>query len=747
MTRIRSYSMFRRGLYTLLFGLLLLGIMAIGILGREHEKILLEEIRLQAEDTAYMLTNNAEVLLDSVLGMASTLASDNPQINAVMFQTVKNPIVNYFGLLQMRALKTAHSCVSFVAIYNQRLDLLCPTDAMDQQTKDTLCRLAVSNYPSFSRSGGTLVRMSRKLSATSQLTKDTLVFIYYSDISREGHIGSLIFGVDCSFLQDYLSTGPESDNAVIMLIDKSGCVISHPQQELIGTNLSQEPYVKAAFGSGLDHGSAALTIGRDNTLVTWKSSEYGWAYISLLPYAAISRRMSFWKNLIASIVIGVALFSVLYAYFGARHLFMPIKKLLGASDYQPGTGAQDEMEYLTAQLSSYRNRLQGERQAQEIMLRHWLREGSEDEKPLCEDYLKRHLGNTEYALTLLSVDLTETFRMLDDSHRREVLRAFADCVRQPLKGPASGVILSDRVAAIIFAPYPGEDAAQAIRSGLEAFHAQFSLPCCAAFLEQTSPINGLPILYANTSLLLQEHFYDPQGSVILHTQKQAHTRDIAYDFRWEMAVWEAIRNKDTDEVARAVGQFVGAVRECDYESVSLYARQLMCNVIAYYCAATHDANASALYVKVREIMHLETLELAHSAMCGLFEKLAGDYSPPSDMDASGRIVQQATRITSENYGNPEFTLNDVAEALNLSPSYFNRVFKKATGQSYSSYLNGFRLSMLCSLLSTTAIPLNRLFAEVGIANEKYGFTLFKKEYGVTPSQYRDRFSAAKGDEA
>ena len=738
----RSYSMFRRGLYTLLFGILLLAALSISILGHGYSSVFQEALRAQSEDTAYMLSNNIELLLEGVLNSASTLGTENPQITAMLFQQEKDPIVNYEGFLQMKSLKTANPCISFVAAYNQRLDLFFSTDALDSRSKEALIDLTKLNYPSYTHSNCTLLQLNQRTSANPN-QKNALTFVHYAGISQSNAIGALLIGVDCGYLQSCLTTRFSDDSIVMLLVDQDGRVISHPDADMIYADFSKQPYVSAALSSDQEIGSAMLRIDDENTLATWKKSGYGWTYISLIPYSAINSQIAFWRGIIIIVALGIAFLSVLYAYFGAKHMFKPIKDLLSHSDFTPSTGKINEMEYLSAQLTDYQKYLENHMRTHELTLGHWLRGESESDEAFCLDYLKSHLREEKCALALLSIDRTKAYRQLDNDRHREIMQALGNYVKWALACPACYVVISGNMAAIIFPASSDENAGKKIRSGLNTFYAQFILPCCAAYPEETSGIEALPALCAKAESLMEEHYYAQGGGISLHTAKEQRSKGIQYDFKWELSIWEAIRRNDADELEKSVESFFSILRQCDYDFVKLYLRLLMCNVIAYFCAAMNDSNADALYAEMRSIIDLETLDLAHEAMSDMFLSLAQRFTALPESDAAARIVRMATSLTRENYTNPGFALNDVAGAMDLSPVYFNRMFKKATGKSYSAYLNSFRLTMLCSLLRSTNKPLNHLCTEVGIANESYCYTLFKKEYGITPSQYRARYAPEK----
>lgn len=85
------------------------------------------------------------------------------------------------------------------------------------------------------------------------------------------------------------------------------------------------------------------------------------------------------------------------------------------------------------------------------------------------------------------------------------------------------------------------------------------------------------------------------------------------------------------------------------------------------------------------------------------------------------------------YGSP---IEEVAASVSLSPSHFSRLFKAVTGSSYTDYLTDVRLQHAQILLGTTSLSISEIATKLGLANGNYLCTLFKKKYGVAPTEYR-----------
>ncbi len=81
-------------------------------------------------------------------------------------------------------------------------------------------------------------------------------------------------------------------------------------------------------------------------------------------------------------------------------------------------------------------------------------------------------------------------------------------------------------------------------------------------------------------------------------------------------------------------------------------------------------------------------------------------------------------------------IEEVAASVSLSPSHFSRLFKAVTGSSYTDYLTDVRLQHAQILLGTTSLSISEIATKLGLANGNYLCTLFKKKYGVAPTEYR-----------
>jgi len=85
-------------------------------------------------------------------------------------------------------------------------------------------------------------------------------------------------------------------------------------------------------------------------------------------------------------------------------------------------------------------------------------------------------------------------------------------------------------------------------------------------------------------------------------------------------------------------------------------------------------------------------------------------------------------------------LLDVANYVNMSEVSFSRFMKKQTGKNYIDYLNDLRLGIASRILIDNCKTIAEISIECGYNNLSNFNRIFKKRKGITPKEFRDKFS-------
>jgi two-component system response regulator YesN len=102
------------------------------------------------------------------------------------------------------------------------------------------------------------------------------------------------------------------------------------------------------------------------------------------------------------------------------------------------------------------------------------------------------------------------------------------------------------------------------------------------------------------------------------------------------------------------------------------------------------------------------------------------------------IIKKANDYMNRNIANPSLSLTAISEHLHLSPSYFSRLYKKETGETYVDALTKARIIKAKYLLADTNEKITTISDQVGYLDAKYFRLIFKKYCGISPSEFRNR---------
>lgn len=84
------------------------------------------------------------------------------------------------------------------------------------------------------------------------------------------------------------------------------------------------------------------------------------------------------------------------------------------------------------------------------------------------------------------------------------------------------------------------------------------------------------------------------------------------------------------------------------------------------------------------------------------------------------------------------TVKDISNRLDINRTTVFRLFKQEYGVSVKQYIDDSRYDRVCELLKSTAYPIGDISRLCGFDNPHYFSRAFRKRYGASPSQWRER---------
>ncbi len=170
------------------------------------------------------------------------------------------------------------------------------------------------------------------------------------------------------------------------------------------------------------------------------------------------------------------------------------------------------------------------------------------------------------------------------------------------------------------------------------------------------------------------------------------------------------------------------------------------NVYFDCCSATDSHNERYDYLRhllarlIKENSMAENVLLSHSLISLLLYELVTHFQAPQPEGSAIRqkSLRQLTQIT--DYINTHFdegiSLMDVAEEFHFSQSYLSRFFKQHMNMTFSQYYNNIRLEHAVNEMLTSSESIAEIASRSGFSDARSMVALFKKKYGMLPSEYR-----------
>ncbi len=100
------------------------------------------------------------------------------------------------------------------------------------------------------------------------------------------------------------------------------------------------------------------------------------------------------------------------------------------------------------------------------------------------------------------------------------------------------------------------------------------------------------------------------------------------------------------------------------------------------------------------------------------------------------IISRAKLFIEENYCR-DISLDDVSRIVDISPYYFSKLFKEETGENFIEYLTNIRMERARKLLQNRELSIKNICIDTGYSDPNYFSRIFKKQVGLTPTEYRE----------
>ncbi|MCA1296491.1 helix-turn-helix domain-containing protein [Paenibacillus sp. alder61] len=124
-------------------------------------------------------------------------------------------------------------------------------------------------------------------------------------------------------------------------------------------------------------------------------------------------------------------------------------------------------------------------------------------------------------------------------------------------------------------------------------------------------------------------------------------------------------------------------------------------------------------------------------LIGFLTRLAGEVSKRQQRES--RKIGDILAYIEQHYQS-ELSLQDLASHFQVSREYISRKFKQEFGDNFSDYLAAYRIDKAKKLMRNPNLKVQRIAEMVGFNDVKYFSKVFKKQEGLSPREYRSKWT-------
>lgn len=250
-------------------------------------------------------------------------------------------------------------------------------------------------------------------------------------------------------------------------------------------------------------------------------------------------------------------------------------------------------------------------------------------------------------------------------------------------------------------------------------------------------IEQLRQLYSETLECLTHRFYLDEGSII--TMSDINHSESTYEdlqFDHENLIL-AMRSGNLEEVKHYLNEFFTIIKRAKYEVnlVKSHALELFMSIIRQ--AKKDEMNL--LFQQASRFQAFETLDQVKDFIVSVSEEVT-EMIYDSTKEIQSATIKKVMNYVENHFCDQVLSLSKISnEVFYMNPDYLGKLFKKETGQKFSSYLINLRIEKATELIrNSDQVKVFEVAEEVGFgSNPRYFSQVFKKNTGYTPSEYKN----------
>jgi two-component system, response regulator YesN len=565
-----------------------------------------------------------------------------------------------------------------------------------------------------------------------QSTKiSTYTYLCYDAIGWDSAINSaVIVNISAPWINKQIAKGIDSESTTFIL-EENGKFLS-------GVNLAEQnvlpdeqEWINEQI-KGQSSGYFTASFDGVKSLVSYTSpDDLDWQYVRITPYDVITKHTNDIRNATLLISAVILLAGVFLSRFVSKRLYIPIDRIVSEMNILE-TEKRDSM--FTIRQNTLRDLVLGVKPIQTIQQMEKLRQ------------LGIHFTfNQDYRVVLLRIDQYAEIRDTRSSYllayKFAIMNIASEICGQTYR--VETVDMNDDGILIllnIIDPIEYKD-----NELIETLLRQIQ-QACMDYLKigislTYSPIHQTPEqlkqLYKQVKEASNHRLFYGQNCIVNAQAIDAFRCNVYhYPTEKEKRFIEALMSGKSEEACHHFSDIVRGTEQYPFQAVQLAVSRL--SVTVKDIVTSIQKRNQLPDQTVPELPSLDTVETIpelEEAYFSLFSEIQGKLAEKKNSKQHD-FIRQIDQKINEAYMDPNLSLNQIADEMDMSPIYISRLYKQQTMTSIVDVILEVRLRKVCSLLTNTDLSVTAIAERCGFTSSSYLHRMFKRSFGITPTDYR-----------
>ncbi|MBB6670759.1 AraC family transcriptional regulator [Cohnella nanjingensis] len=702
--------------------------------------------------------------MDSGIKNLSAYLFQNNDIRSIMY---RKEDFNDMAELTVQINRLAGSVLSSnpyvdsICIYNRYRDLTLYI-GRPLFFEDPSLKRMIESAPSIPR----LTVIPRKIENIDKRFENVFTYFMYDTDRTNAMDGALIVNVKSEWFLDQIQT--------INMVDKKKgdrVFILDEEQRFINDENSPESLrnaIRDGFLRNKDQpeGFYESEVGGKNDLVTYVRVEgLGVTLLKLQPGAEVYKYLNSLKTTMIGVTLAFLLLTLFIALTLSGTIYRPvsnlIKRVAPVNSRKADVSAfRDEFVYLGEvykQSAEQLDLLDKEKNRYRHFMKVYLLKKLFQESHAMDESAIAELGKEKHLKWVLEQDLIVCVLKIDDARefgqtysvkQQELIKfAVLNISTEMLSASymAAGCEMSEDHVALAIGLRPDKlrdgEAMSRLLSRIQAYILQYyKISVTASVSRETNDFKEISKIYGEALNDSIYRFVLGRMSVISPNRIRTNTENEAsgYPADLEERLLKQLKSGRPEAFGETLRRIFAEVSKLEYDNIMISLIRLA-DALKKAVDALMKSKLRPVHFHFpaisRKLLELETIDEFHSLLVDAVSPVMETDGDEELERRNAAIIDAVRGIVMNEYADPALCQDGIASALNISSRRLSRIFKDGAQTSIPEYIHAVRLDKALDWLESSNLSVYEIVAKVGIENESYFYSLFKKRFGTTPKEY------------